>query len=105
VKIAQLPEGFEYGELGWGIRKIQLGQEVQCIAYHEPMHSYIMATNSKTEFELPRDDDFHRKWAKEGMIFPSTLDVSNFVDITFKPLVDQSILRLMNPATWTFVDR
>ncbi|KAI9805396.1 MAG: hypothetical protein M1825_000647 [Sarcosagium campestre] len=90
VRVAQLPSDLNFTELGWAVKRVELDEQVDALSYHPPSASYAVGTSTKIEYELPKDDDFHREWAREA--------------IPFKPLVDQSTLQLLNPITWGIVD-
>lgn len=89
VRIAQLPSNTSFVELGKSLQKIELGEEVHAVTYYPPMECYVVATSSKVEFEIPKDDDHHREWARE--------------DISFKPTVEQSFIKLINPINWSII--
>ncbi|PQE22071.1 cpsf a subunit region protein [Rutstroemia sp. NJR-2017a BVV2] len=90
ARVAQLPPDYTFAELGMALRKIELGEDVQAVAYHPPMECYVVATSTFTEFELPKDDDHRKDWQRE--------------DISFKPLVEQSYLKLISPTNWSVID-
>ncbi|RKF58449.1 Protein cft1 [Erysiphe neolycopersici] len=89
MRIAQLPSNTSFVELGKPLQRIEIGEEVHAITYHPPMECYVIGTSSKVEFELPKDDDHHREWARE--------------DISFKPTVEQSSIKLINPINWSII--
>lgn len=39
---------------------------MQALSYHAPMENYVLGVVEEQEFELPKDDEIHRNWAKEG---------------------------------------
>jgi cleavage and polyadenylation specificity factor subunit 1 len=90
ARVAQLPSASNFAELGVTLRKVDIGEDIHAITYHPGMHCYAIATSTRTEFELPKDDDHHRDWARE--------------DIPFKPTLEQSYLKLVNPVNWTVVN-
>lgn len=89
LRVAQLPSGFRFGDIGWATRKINIGQEVQALCYHPPKGMYVLGTSDKVEFKLP-EDDYHHEWSQE--------------DINFRPLIDQGMLKLLDPSIWGVVD-
>ncbi|KAJ9669033.1 mRNA cleavage and polyadenylation factor subunit [Coniosporium apollinis] len=89
LRVAQLPSGFRFGDIGWATRKINVGQEVHALCFHPPKRMYVLGTSGKAEFKLP-EDDYHHEWSQE--------------DINFRPLVDQGMLKLLDPAIWSVVD-
>ncbi len=66
VRIARFPLGVNLTDLGWPARRVVLGEEVRTITYHAAMESYALGVMNKTEFELPKDDELHRSWPREG---------------------------------------
>lgn len=89
MRIAQLPSNTSFVEVGKPMQRIEIGEEIHAITYHPPMECYVLGTSSKVEFELPKDDDHHREWARE--------------DISFKPTVEQSSIKLINPINWSII--
>lgn len=89
ARVSQLPPDTSF-EVGITLQRVQLGQAVHAIAYHPPMECYVVATSTRAEFELPKDDDHHRDWQRE--------------DISFKPTVEQSFLKLISPINWSVID-
>lgn len=89
ARVSQLPAGTNLTELGLSVKKIPLGQEVCYISYHHPTGTYIAGCSTYESFELPRDDDYHKEWAKEN--------------ITFAPTMPRGVLKLINPVTWTVI--
>jgi cleavage and polyadenylation specificity factor subunit 1 len=90
ARVSRLPEDTNFTETGMITRKIKFGEEVSAIAYHPPMDIYVIGTSSQEEFELPKDDDYHREWQRE--------------EITSKPLIERSTLKVINPINWSVVD-
>ncbi|KAK4193394.1 protein cft1 [Podospora australis] len=90
ARVTQLPTDWSYGETGLAVKKIPIGKDVAAAAYHPPTQSYVVGCNVPEPFELPRDDDYHKEWAREVL--------------AFKPNVDRATLKLLSPITWTVVD-
>jgi len=90
ARVSQLPLSTNFAELGLSLRKVELGQEVHAVTYHPPMECYVVGTSTRTDFELPKDDDHHREWARE--------------DIALKPTMEQGYLKLINPINWSIID-
>jgi cleavage and polyadenylation specificity factor subunit 1 len=90
ARVTQLPDGWDYAETGLAVRKIPVGEDVAAVAYHAPMQSYVLGCNTPEPFELPKDDDYHKEWARENL--------------PFKPTADRGVLKLVSPITWTVVD-
>lgn len=90
ARVSQLPSETSY-ELGVALRKAELGQAIHGVAYHPPMESYVVATSNEVEFELPKDDELgRREWQRE--------------DISFKPRVEQSFVKIVDPIIWSVID-
>ncbi|KAE8451071.1 hypothetical protein EG329_004743 [Mollisiaceae sp. DMI_Dod_QoI] len=90
ARVAQLPPASNFAELGVTLRKVDICEDVHAITYHPGMQCYAVGTSTRTEFELPKDDDHHREWARE--------------DIAFKPTMEQGYLKLVNPVNWSVVN-
>lgn len=89
ARVTQLPVEANYTELGLSVRKMPLDADVSKVVFHHPTGSYVVACNVTEAFTLPRDDDYHREWAKE--------------DLSFPPTTVRSLLKLVNPVTWTVI--
>jgi len=89
ARVSQLPSDTTF-ELGMMLQRVPLGQAVHAVTYHSPMESYIVGTSREAEFELPKDDENHREWQRE--------------EISFKPIVEQSYLKLITPINWSVID-
>ncbi|PHH70369.1 hypothetical protein CDD80_6059 [Ophiocordyceps camponoti-rufipedis] len=90
ARVTQLPQAANLTELGVSVTKVNLGGDVGNISYHEPSGMYVAACWTPEPFELPRDDDYHREWARETTTLP--------------PTSARGDLKLINPATWTVID-
>jgi cleavage and polyadenylation specificity factor subunit 1 len=90
ARVSQFPSNNNLSELGLPLQKVELGEAVHAVTYHPPMECYVVGTSTRAGFELPKDDDHHRDWAKE--------------DISFKPTMEQSYLKLINPVNWSVID-
>ena len=91
ARVTQLANDTSYAELGMSVKKIPIGIDVDAVAYHHPTQSYVVGCNTEEPFELPKDDDYHKKWASENL--------------TFKPTVERGLLQLVSPLTWTVIDK
>ncbi|KIV89940.1 hypothetical protein PV10_07294 [Exophiala mesophila] len=91
VCFAQIPPTTLVGLSDWAIQRVPLQEDISFISYFERTHSYILATNAPTEFQLPQDDEWHQEWQKETT--------------TFLPTMLQSSLKLMSPATHSIISR
>ncbi|GKT43235.1 protein cft1 [Colletotrichum spaethianum] len=90
TRVTQLPADSNFTELGVSVRKIPVGDDVGLIAYHPPMETYAVACSVLERFELPKDDDYHKEWAKEAT--------------TSYPQTERGIIKLMSPTTWSVID-
>ncbi|VUC20740.1 unnamed protein product [Clonostachys rosea] len=90
ARVAQLPPDRDFTQLGVAVRKVPLGVEVKQIAYHPPTETYVAGCLTAEPFELPRDDDYHKEWAKETL--------------PFAPTMARGVLKLINPITWTAIN-
>ncbi|KAF4459341.1 hypothetical protein FALBO_13910 [Fusarium albosuccineum] len=89
ARVTQLPPDTNFTELGISVKKVPLGSDVCGIAYHQPTGSYIAGCMANEPFELPRDDDYHKEWAKETLTFP--------------PSLSRGVLKLISPISWTVI--
>lgn len=89
ARTCQLPSNCRYGDTGWAMKKIPLGQTVEKVVWHEPAGVYVISTSSSISFKLP-EDDYHHEWAKE--------------DTTFLPYDCHSTLKILDPGTWSIID-
>lgn len=87
ARVTQLPPSTDFTQLGVSVKKIPLDVEIRHIAYHRPSESYVAGCIVNEPFELPRDDDYHKEWAKETL--------------TFAPTMPRGVVKLINPTTWT----
>ncbi|KAI9742867.1 MAG: mRNA cleavage and polyadenylation factor subunit [Claussenomyces sp. TS43310] len=90
ARVSQLPSETNLTELGMPFRRIKIGEDVNAIAYHAPMDCYVFTTSRIEEFELPKDDDYHREWQKE--------------DILLKPLIERGCVKMISPINWSIID-
>ena len=89
ARVSQLSPDVNF-DLGVSLQKVELGEAIHAISYHAPMECYVVGTSTTTEFELPTDDDHHRDWQRE--------------EISFKPTIEQSYLKLITPINWSTID-
>ncbi|KHN94577.1 Cleavage factor two protein 1 [Metarhizium album ARSEF 1941] len=89
ARVTQLPSNTNVTELGLSVKKIALHSDVGMISHHHPTGTYVVACTRMEPFELPRDDDHHKEWAKETASFP--------------PTMARGILKLINAVTWTVI--
>lgn len=89
LQIGQLPPLAFFGHTGWVTHKVDLGEQVDALAYFAPKNLYAVGTSVKQSFKLP-DDDYHHEWSREELsLYPST---------------DQGILKLYHPEHWSVID-
>lgn len=90
ARVSQLPLETNFTDLGMIMQRINLGQEAHALTYHPPSDTYVISTSNYEEYELPKEDDYHREWQRE--------------EITFKPLIERGSVKLMNPSNWSVID-
>lgn len=90
LAIASLPPEISLGHSEWVSRKVELGIDVSGIAYLERIQSYVLATSTLTDFQLPQDDEWHAEWKNE--------------DATCLPQLEQGSVRLLSSTTFTVID-
>ncbi|PON28379.1 hypothetical protein TGAM01_v202873 [Trichoderma gamsii] len=89
ARVTQLPSKTNFTELGVSVKKVPLGNDVRHVAYHHPTETYIAGCAVTESFELPKDDDYHKEWAKESL--------------SFQPSTVRGSLKLISPVTWTVI--
>lgn len=89
ARVSQLPTDTNYAELGISVKKIPLDCDVNRVSFHSHTATYIAACSTQEPFELPKDDDYHKEWAKET--------------VSFAPTMPRGILKLISPAAWTVI--
>lgn len=89
ARVSQLPTDTNYAELGISVKKIPLGCDVNRVSFHSHTATYIAACSTREPFELPKDDDYHKEWAREA--------------VSFAPTMPRGILKLISPAAWTVI--
>lgn len=67
INLCRFPSGSQYGQTGWEVQRLGLGEEVTGLVYHQETGLYVIAANSMSSFTLP-EDDWHQEWAAEGSI-------------------------------------
>ncbi|ATY61513.1 protein CFT1 [Cordyceps militaris] len=89
ARVSQLPTDTNYAELGISVKKIPLDCDVNRVSFHSHTATYIAACSTREPFELPKDDDYHKEWARET--------------VNFAPTMPRGILKLISPAAWTVI--
>ncbi|KAH6692672.1 CPSF A subunit region-domain-containing protein [Plectosphaerella plurivora] len=90
ARVTQLAPVDDIAQHGLSIRKVALGGAVDRVAYHPTTETYAIACSVSEPFELPRDDDYHKEWAKENA--------------PMAPMCERGVVRLISPQTWTVID-
>ncbi|TAQ83615.1 hypothetical protein B7494_g8060 [Chlorociboria aeruginascens] len=90
ARVSQLPPDTSFAEIGMSLKKVELGHAVHSIAYHSPMETYVVGISTKVDFVLPKDEDPRREGQRE--------------EISFKPTIEQSFLKLISPKNWSTID-
>lgn len=49
------------------MRPVQIGEQVEHLAYSASSKTYVLGTSRKTGFKLPDDDELHPEWRNEGL--------------------------------------
>ncbi|KAK8043586.1 hypothetical protein PG993_006016 [Apiospora rasikravindrae] len=92
ARVCQVPAvDTTYAEIGMSLRKLPLDTNVNSITYHPPSSTYAVGCDVMEPFELPKEDDYHKEWQLEK-------------DLTFKPMVERGLIKLINPLNWTVID-
>lgn len=90
ARVTQFPTHTNIAEHGVSIRKIPLNTAIDHVAYHPTMEAYAVGCSRLEPFELPKDDDYHKEWAKESA--------------PMLPNGEQGSVKLVSPLTWTVID-
>ncbi|KAJ2893795.1 hypothetical protein MKZ38_008236 [Zalerion maritima] len=88
ARVCQLPPKASFTELGVAVTKIPMGEEVANIIYHPPTATYMTSCTTWQDFELPKDDDYHKEWQREQ-------------SLPLPPKVERSTLKLISSITWS----
>ena len=88
ITLSSLPLDADFST-GWAIESLYTTSTIKAFKYHEPSDRFVVATSSKVYFKLPHDE-LHPEWDSEG------------TDLL--PQVDQDVIRLIDPSTWTETD-
>lgn len=95
ARVTQLPADCSYSEIGMSVKKVPLNVDTNSVAYHAAAGVYTIGCNVEEEFELPKDEESNPQqapfWAKEK-------------DLTFKPLAERGVLKLVSPKNWSVID-
>ncbi|KAI1436886.1 CPSF A subunit region-domain-containing protein [Xylaria sp. CBS 124048] len=92
ARVCQLPiSNTTYTEIGMALRKLPLGMDTGCIAFHLTSETFVVGCGVMEPFELPKDDDYHKEWQSEK-------------DLPIKPIAEHGLIKLVNPTTWTVID-
>lgn len=88
ARVCQFPRQTSFAELGVVIKKIPVHAEIANIAYHSPTSTYLIACTKWEDFELPKDDDYHKEWQKE-------------TSLPMPPQVERSTIKLLSAKKWS----
>ncbi|KAK7985393.1 hypothetical protein PG988_003015 [Apiospora saccharicola] len=92
ARVCQVPSvDTSYAEIGMSLKKLPLDTNVNSITYHPPSSTYAVGCDVMEPFELPKEDDYHKEWQLEK-------------DLTFKPMVERGLIKLINPLNWSVID-
>ncbi|KAI0397396.1 CPSF A subunit region-domain-containing protein [Xylariaceae sp. FL0594] len=92
ARVCQLDmDNTTYAEVGMPLRKVPLDLDTQSISFHPPSETFAIGCHISEQFELPKDDDYHKEWHLEK-------------DIRLKPTVERGMVKLISPKTWTVID-
>lgn len=89
ARVCQMPAKTNY-DLGMPLTRIPFDGSITSVRYHAPSDTYVIATSTFEPFQLPKDDDHHREWARE--------------DTDFLPLIERSTIHLISPTNWSIID-
>jgi cleavage and polyadenylation specificity factor subunit 1 len=89
LRISQLPPQTHYGHLGWAARRMPMDSEVHALAYHSS-GLYIIGTGQSEAYTIDPNETFHYELPKE--------------DTSFKPHIEQGVIKVMDEKTWTVID-
>lgn len=90
ARVTQFPDAANVAELGVSVRKVPIDTAVSHVAWHPNMEVYAVASSKLEPFELPKDDDYHKEWAKEECPMP--------------PMKEHGSIKLYSPITWNVID-
>lgn len=92
ARVSQIPASdTTYADIGMSLRKLPMGVDAHTITHHPPSGMYVAGCDVLEPFELPKEDDYHKEWQYEK-------------DLTFKPMAERGLIKLLNPSTWTAID-
>jgi cleavage and polyadenylation specificity factor subunit 1 len=89
LRISQLPPQTHYGHLGWAARRMPMDSEVHALAYHSS-GLYIVGTGKSEAYTMDPNETYHYDLPKE--------------DTSFKPHIEQGVIKVMDEKTWTVID-
>ena len=88
LTFAELPLQADFST-GWAVDRLYTMHTIKAFKYHEPSNRFVVGTSAQVDFKLPHDE-FHPDWDLENT--------------DFLPRVDQDVIRLVDPSTWTETD-
>jgi cleavage and polyadenylation specificity factor subunit 1 len=87
---ARLPAEILLGHSDWVWRKVELNLDVRGVAYLERTRSYVLASNSLEDCQLPQDDEWHPEWKNE--------------DTSCLPQLERGTVNLLSSTSFHVVD-
>ncbi|KAK8181710.1 CPSF A subunit region-domain-containing protein [Phyllosticta capitalensis] len=89
MQVCQLPKGCRYGDIGWVVKKMPMGRDVQSLCYHPAKDIFVVGLAEKEDFTMP-EDEHHPEWRDE--------------DVTFKPQVEHGSVKLLDADKYIEID-
>lgn len=92
----------------WPLRQIPLDEQVDFLAFSTSSETYVLGTSGLADFKLPEADDLHPEWRGEGSFILNRFFGAALiepVELSTYPKVPESFIKVVNPKTWTIVDR
>ncbi len=90
ARVCTLDSGSNYTDLGMVLKRVPLHSDIVQVAYHAAKDVFAIATQTQEPFELPRDDDYHKEWARE--------------ELEFKPTTRRSTVKLVTNQGFETID-
>lgn len=83
-----------------------MGQDIQAMCYHPPKDVLVLGVGEKEPFTLP-EDEHHHEWLEESEFFlcrSKLFPNMSYVDITFKPMVEHGMIKVLDAQTMNVID-
>ncbi|KAF7117248.1 hypothetical protein CNMCM5793_006004 [Aspergillus hiratsukae] len=68
LRICRLPSDTIFDHT-WALRKVDIGEQVDHLAYATSSGTYVLGTSRSAHFKLPEDDELHPDWRNEVISF------------------------------------